>query len=379
MNDNTQIDEFKKALDSAKSIFVLLPQNPSLDATASALALFLSLKEEGRSVFIACPSKMRVEYSSLVGVDQISDKIGNRNLIISFDYAEDSIEKVSYNVEAGKFNLVIEPKPGFKPIGNENVEFNYEGIEADLVIVVGTQRLENLAEFYEKERENISKATVVNLDRAAANTNFGQINLVRRDAGSISEIVFRIIKNLSLHMNVDIAGNLLKGIESQTNNFQAPFAGAETFEAAAQLLRAGAKRSSAVAPSARVWDPHLGLPQRPSPAFPTIQPPVVSQMIRPATQVPPPQPTNQIPTQPTDQTQSLRELTEPRLQVEESPDSGIQPGGSSADQPPPPTQPAGSQKKGSRRSDGENKPKETGQEQPQEWLKPKIYKGSSKV
>lgn len=255
------LEEIKKALDNAKSVFVLIPRNPSLDSTAAALALYLVLKETEKSVAIGCPTKMRVEYNRLVGIDQISDKVGNRNLTISFDYKEDSIEKVSYNVEGGRFNLVIQPKSGYPPLDSKSVEFSYEGIEAQVIFVIGAQRLEDLGELYAKEREAFGKATVINIDRAQANTKFGQVNLVEPSSISISELMFSLIKQLGLKMDMDVAGNLLKGIEMQTQNFQAPFTGPDTFEVAAQLLRSGARRTSQLSLGPRPWVPGMAQPQ----------------------------------------------------------------------------------------------------------------------
>ena len=106
---------------------------------------------------IGSPSKMRVEHSRLVGIDKISEKIGNRNLIISFDYKEDSIEKVSYNVEGEKFNLVIQPRSGYPPLDKSSVDFSYEGIDADVIFVIGAQKLEDLGAIYDKERQAFSR------------------------------------------------------------------------------------------------------------------------------------------------------------------------------------------------------------------------------
>lgn len=265
MNNQMDIDALKQALESGKSMFVLLPTNPSFDATAAGLALFLSLREAGKSVFIGSPTKMRVEYTSLVGINEISDKIGNRNLIIAFDYQEDAIEKVSYNVEEGKFNLVIEPKAGHPPLESKGVKFSYEGIEAQLIFVVGARRLEELGELYERNRQVVNTATIINIDTKAANTKFGQVNFVIQGAAAISELAYDLLKKANLPFNVDIVGNLMKGIETQTQNLQAPFVGPDTFEAVAQLMRAGAKRGLAF----RATPPGMRL-TRPMPSMPPL-------------------------------------------------------------------------------------------------------------
>ncbi|OGY16326.1 MAG: hypothetical protein A2785_00025 [Candidatus Chisholmbacteria bacterium RIFCSPHIGHO2_01_FULL_49_18] len=370
MNDQLHTEELRKVLDTTKSVFVLLPQNPSLDATASALALFLSLKEAGKTVFVGCPTQMRVEYKNLVGVDRISDKIGNRNLIISFDYQEDAIEKVSYNVEEGKFNLVIEPKSGNLPLDSKGVNFAYEGMEAKLIFVIGAKKLEDLTKLYEKDRQAFTETTIVNIDSRPGNTNFGQINITEPGAASISEVMFQLMKKLNLPINVDIAGNLLKGIETQTQYLQAPFAGPDTFEAVAQLLRAGAKRAPSQQAPMRPW---MGRPQ--VPPMPGYQ--VQSQRLPPLEQTAPPIPAPTI-------------LSEPKLDIEESSvvaeqgDLTRQTQGATQFKQPAPlgetqvTQSPSRQIRQNQSDKGEpgNNREDTNVQN--DWLKPKIYKGSTR-
>lgn len=268
--------EIKKALSSAKSVVVLFPQNPTLDTTAASLSLFLSLKEAGKNTAISSPSEMRVEQSRLVGIDKISTEIGNRNLVVSFDYHEDSIEKVSYNVENQKFNLVIQPRSGFSPLDPQKVEYFFEGLEADLIFVLGAPKLENLGPLYEKEREAFAKSTLVNIDRNPANSKFAKINLLEPKSVSLTDLVFHLLKQLELPINADIAGNLLKGIEAQTQNLQSPSTGPETFETVAELIRLGAKRSMPSFPpvQSRAWNvnqPRYSPPNNPQ-SYPSPQP-----------------------------------------------------------------------------------------------------------
>lgn len=301
--DNQEIwNEIKKTLDASQSVFVLLPENPSFDATAAALSLFLSLREAGKSILIGAPTKMRVEFKNLVGLDRVTERIGNRNLIISFDYAEEAIEKVSYNVEDGKFNLVIEPKSGHPPLDSQRVSFSYEGIEANTIFVIGARRLEDLSHLYEKDRTAINRATIVNIDNRTANTNFGRHNLIIPSAAAVSEIIFQLLRKLNLPLDIDIAGNLLTGIEAQTQNLQSPFTGPETFEAVATLMRSGAKRSST--------PPH---PLRQFMPRPPTTPGLTQEMLMRRATVPP-QPTAPFP--PTQFAEPKLEMTVPAQSTE---------------------------------------------------------------
>lgn len=219
----------QEILAAAKSIFIVLPKNSDYDKVAAGLALFLSLKQTGRQVSIASPRQMTVEFSSLVGVDKIKNKLDGRNLIISFDYIEDSIEKVSYNIEGGKFNLVIQPKEGFPSFSPDKIQYSFSGGSPDLVFVIGAESLQDLEKLY------LDNPEIFDNNKKVVNINLNS-------AGSISEKIANTISDLKLPIDADIAGNLLAGIERATDNFSSAKTTADTFQAAALCLRAGAKR-----------------------------------------------------------------------------------------------------------------------------------------
>jgi len=242
MDEQLNLTPIQNVLPKAKSVLVLLAANPNLDQVAAALALYLSIKKQQKQVLIACSSAMTVGFNRLFGINKVSDKIGNRNLIISFDYLKDSIEKVSYNIENNKFNLVVEPRPGLPSLQADKVSYSYSGSEADLIFVVGALKLEDLDKLYFNEKKIFENSLTVNLDNRANNTNFGKVNLVDSQAASCCEIATLLIKGLNLPVDQDIATNLLTGIETNTANFQAPSTSATTFEAAAWCLKNGAKK-----------------------------------------------------------------------------------------------------------------------------------------
>lgn len=240
------IQELKNQLSQANSILVLTPEKPSFDAVASALAMYLSLKNAGKNVSIASSSEPIVRDSRLVGLDKIQTEIGNTNLAISFPYQEDSIEKVSYNVEGDHFKLLIQPKEGFEPIKKEDLSFNYTGANADLVIIIGASRIESVGNIILNEKDLLEKATIVNISDVPG--NFGKINLVDPNS-SLSEIVTAITQEASLQLTKDAAQNLMRGIENATQNLQSTKMTADTFEALALLYRTGARRSDRIAPT----------------------------------------------------------------------------------------------------------------------------------
>ena len=106
-NDGS-LNRLNDVLQKSLSGTIVLPQNPTADAVAAATALYLSLNKAGKSVSLACSSKVGF---NLTGVDKIQSQLttSGDNLVISFPYAEGSIDKVDYNIKGEHFNLIISP------------------------------------------------------------------------------------------------------------------------------------------------------------------------------------------------------------------------------------------------------------------------------
>ncbi len=265
MLDSLDFNQLQQPLVEAKNILILITADPSLDYVASGLALYLSLKKQDKNVAIGCPSEMTVAFNRLIGIDKVSSQIGNRNLVISFAYVKDSIEKVSYNIEDDKFNLVVEPKANFPPLDIDKVNYSYSGVDADLVFVVGASKLEDLGKLYETNKKLFNEKLVVNIDSKFNNTKFGKINFHDSKRASCSEIIVELLKKLNLPLDKDIATNLYGGIKTSTSNFQAPNVNASTFEAAAWCLQNGAEKN------------YFNVPSIPKKEFPFLQTPSLSK------------------------------------------------------------------------------------------------------
>jgi nanoRNase/pAp phosphatase (c-di-AMP/oligoRNAs hydrolase) len=246
MIDSSQTSQLQSALATAQNIFIALPGKPRFDQVAAGLGLYLSLSKAKKTVEIGCPTEMTVEFSSLVGVDKIKDSFqgGKDSLIIAFDYIEDAIEKVSYNIEGGKFNLVVKPKPGHPPLNSEKVNYSYSGGKMDLIFTLGVKSLTQLGKIYQANREVFDESQVVNLDNDSHNQRFGQINLVNSEAASLSEEIIHFLVQLRLPADEDIGSNFLQGIERQTRQFTTSRVNSNTFEAAAFCLKIGARKET---------------------------------------------------------------------------------------------------------------------------------------
>lgn len=241
MNENNSvISRIGEIINKGGSGVILVPPNSSVDTIAGATALYLALNKIGKNVSLACSSK--IENIPLTAVDkfQTDINVSGDSLMISFPYTDGSIDRVDYNIQGENFNLVITTRTGFKKLDPNQVKFSYTGGKIDFLIVIDAPNLNALGDIYLNNKEKFVGCEIINIDRHLTNNNFGTANLVRKTAACISEIIYDLIENLKLEIDKDIATNLYAGILSGTNNFSSYSVGPQTLETAAKLLRAGA-------------------------------------------------------------------------------------------------------------------------------------------
>jgi len=240
-----QLNTLKSKLAGVNSLLITFPNNPSQDSVAAALSLYLSLKQSGKNVHIVSSTLPIVRDSHLVGLDKIKTEVGGNNLVITLNVPEDRVDKVTSNTEGGHLNLIINPREGSAAITDKDVIFSYSGGVADLLIIVGAADLKDIGALAEKENELFSKSPIANISNQVG--SFGSINITD-PSSSNSELVTALLKELALPMDIDIANNLMRGIEAATEGLSSPNMTADTFEALAVLYRTGARRETRTIP-----------------------------------------------------------------------------------------------------------------------------------
>ncbi len=249
MDYQAEVTKVKDLLAKAKDVLVVTHENPTDDSIGSSLALYLGLTSLGKKVTIATPEPITVGLGSYVGVNKIiSDLAAKKNFIISLDYIDGSIEKVSYNIEGDKFNLVIEPRAGYDSFSPDKVHYSYVGGSADLIFAVDTIHLGGLKKLYEASKDLFAGKPIVNVDRHANNAQYGGVNIVDPTASTTAEVIARLLSMLGVKLTVDIATNLLNAVYGGTANFTAANVSAGAFDVASVALKAGGKRFGVVVP-----------------------------------------------------------------------------------------------------------------------------------
>lgn len=251
-------NSFKNVVDQSKSILILLPTKPFFDQVAAGLGLYLALRDQ-KEVQIYSPSPMTVEFNRLVGVNKITQELGNKNLIIRFaDYKATNIERVSYDIENGQFRLTVIPKQRISPPTKEQVELSYSGVSADTVIMIGGA---NENHFPALTSKDLVGANIIHIGTRdiSLSSNKSFISFAQ-PASSVSEIVAGLIKESGINLDEDIATNLLMGMEEASNNFADPSVTSETFATVSDLMKAGGRRISQQAPATPTSYPSGAIP-----------------------------------------------------------------------------------------------------------------------
>ncbi len=224
-----QLDSnLKSLLDSAHSVALLLPQNPSFDVVAASLGLKLSLEQAGKVVTLASVEPLTVEFNRLVGVNTVTQTFGKRDLVISFPGQTDLVDKVSYNVDHGELQLVVTPKAGTPGLDPSKLRFIAGGPQVDSVIFVNSSIND-----WSEARDLLQNAKQYTLS-----------------SNNVSQSVTMAITLMQLPLGQDAASNLLAGLDQASNMYQ--IADADTFESAAILMRHGGHRQDVYVPTEEV-------------------------------------------------------------------------------------------------------------------------------
>lgn len=247
MKYDAQIGELKNKLDSASSVLVVLPKEVNVDLLAAALALYLSLKQSGKSAAVVSESELKVSQAALFGIGDIKGQLpesNSGNFVIKLDGVVEggkvpALEKLDWFPSGSDLNLVFHVQPGkkFEPI---NISHHYDKTSFQLIFFVGAPTLADFGGIYTNNIGVLGGATKVSIDNSQNNNLFSNVNIIDSNTASISEMVSQILQSLGLPQDADIASNIVTGIYDATQNLTANVSG-DTFIAVGQAMQMGAK------------------------------------------------------------------------------------------------------------------------------------------
>ena len=244
LNENEQA---KNLINKSDNILIVFKKNYTIDAVASALALYLTLKKSNKNTSIASYNfTPHEEIKFFPNIKEISDNIKNlRKFIINLNLKNSGVEEFSYDVNDEQLKIFITPKGGFfeeKDLTTGSSDFIF-----DLIITADTSDLESLGGIYENNRELFYSVPIINFCHSPKNENFGQINLVDIKALSTTQVIYNFIKN-NFNKNLDekIATLILAGLMSKTRAFKTSNVTPDVLQIVSELISIGADREETV-------------------------------------------------------------------------------------------------------------------------------------
>ncbi|MDP2671858.1 MAG: hypothetical protein Q8P13_05380 [bacterium] len=204
-------------LRNAQKALVILSDQPSTDSVAAALSWAEIGGQIGKNVEVVCFGTLPDAAKNLEKVATIKSHLDPINLVVSFNWSQNMIEKVSYSVEGEKFNLIITPSG--KKLDPTAVEYSHRGVDYDLIISLGISNPSELSA--EKIDRNIFQSIpTINIDNQASNASYGKVNVVDGQEDSISGLVSTVFEQTHIAANSKVAELLLFGMRSATKNFE---------------------------------------------------------------------------------------------------------------------------------------------------------------
>ena len=182
------LDQICSSIHKSDRILIVTHMNPDGDAIGSSLGFHLSLKEMGKTSFLALETEPPQMFSFLSGIEE----------------------------------AILSP--------------NLDQINPGLVLALDAADQKRLVPGIESIR---FKAPVINIDHHPTNPFYGDINLVRSDANSTSSLVFQILKEMGHRPSYNASRALFTGLVTDTGCFRFEGVNSSTFRLAAEMCESG--------------------------------------------------------------------------------------------------------------------------------------------
>jgi phosphoesterase RecJ-like protein len=117
-------------------------------------------------------------------------------------------------------------------------------LEPDVAVVLDAGELHRIGKVLEERADWFARARVVNIDHHISNPGYGQAVWIEPEASATCEMVARLLPQLGVSIDAELATCLMAGIVQDTHTFAHPNATPRTLRVSADLLEAGAALSA---------------------------------------------------------------------------------------------------------------------------------------
>ncbi len=238
----------KQLIEKSKNILIVFKKEYHSDSLASALALYIWLKKNNKTVTLVCANFIiKNQLKFLPDAEHVQNILTNpQKFIISLDLTTNKVAELSYEVKDDYLEISILPTTG--QFNHRDIKTSTSAFGHDLIITLDTHSLDSLGEIFINQTDFFYQTPLINFDHSPLNTNFGQINLLDLRAVATAEIVYNFIFTLDPGgLDENIATCLLTGIMTKTQIFKSINVTPQSLSVASQLINHGAQRQKIVA------------------------------------------------------------------------------------------------------------------------------------
>jgi hypothetical protein len=259
-----------------------------------------------KEVSIFSPSPMTVGFNRLIGVNKISTELGSKNLTIRFT-GYDATNIDKVSYDIDNNEFKLTVVPKTGLAAPQKEQINVSYAGVSADLVILVGGA-NDSHFPILSSDELSNAKIAHVGTRVLDSKREVMSFAKPGA-TTSELVANLIKENGLVMDADTATNLVMGIEDGSMNFTSSEVTPETFEMFAYLLRSGGARMPKVKLSPMAFPPGA-IPTMPFRA-PAAQPAVSNSPVQ--------QPITSYPEPVVEQVENKEEI------IENPPDDWLQP------------------------------------------------------
>jgi nanoRNase/pAp phosphatase (c-di-AMP/oligoRNAs hydrolase) len=239
-------EQFAEAVKRSRSVAVVLPSQPSIDALGGGLALARFIGSYGKPAeVVSAGFSPSPHLSFMPGVEAVKDGLhAARHTVLSIPMTGE-LHDLRHEIEGGMLKITITPKNGALEIAKSSATAGQW--RHDLIVAVCVREPNELGHLLKEHRLFFEETPVVNIDVHPANENHGTINIMDMRASAASELVATIIETVDpKRLDADTATCLLAGIIGETKSFRTNAVTPRTLETASRLVMRGARRETII-------------------------------------------------------------------------------------------------------------------------------------
>ncbi len=214
-------EQFRKLIEESENCLVVIPKQYRVDNIVSALALGRFLSSLNKKYDLVCDDiGFKNFYKFLNGVEEFSQNLTLSNkLLIQIDISDINIKDIAHKKQDNFLKIYITPEEG--KLKTDNIKFEAQDYNYDLIIVLGSSDLNSLGSVFTENTELFYSIPIINVDHQPENEHFGKINIVDLGSISVSEVLYTLFMEIDQDfIQEDIATLLLYGIVDKTRGYR---------------------------------------------------------------------------------------------------------------------------------------------------------------